>query len=134
MSGNNGHDNNLDPNQTYILSGPYVRYDPATMTYMGVFAAKPVPRGMTVIATPTNHRPALVPSTAATPINPDAAPFVPRTTTPAAAVNALPMKNKAAPCFMYWSSECPEGKLVPMRQPQPPVYFQPQNQSAIKSD
>ena len=33
--------------------------------------------------------------------------------------------GRKTPCFMYWSAECPEGALIPLRQPQPPVYFEP---------
>ena len=29
------------------------------------------------------------------------------------------------PMVMMWSAEYPEGRLVPLRQPAPPVYFQP---------
>ena len=33
--------------------------------------------------------------------------------------------NSAGPLVMMWTSKHPEGKLVPLRQPEPPVYFQP---------
>lgn len=80
--------------------------------------------------------------------NPDAAPFVPRLphTIEPTSMNSLltgnsngqgspgspgcspgyatkPGGKRMTPCFMYWSSTCPEGRLVPLRQPQPPVYF-----------
>ena len=28
------------------------------------------------------------------------------------------------PMVLMWSTQCPEGKFVPLRQPAPPVYFQ----------
>ena len=33
--------------------------------------------------------------------------------------------NSTGPLVMMWTSKHPEGKLVPLRQPEPPVYFQP---------
>ena len=36
-------------------------------------------------------------------------------------------KSSTHPMVMMWSAEFPEGRLVPLRQPAPPVYFQPQN-------
>ena len=32
--------------------------------------------------------------------------------------------QKRVPWVMYWSTNCPEGTLMPLRQPQPPVYFE----------
>ena len=129
---------------------------------MHVFTARPIPAGMTVIATPA--RLAFNPDQY--PFNPNATPFVPKTNDqplvqkvvsavqqeenpedkenlrPASAfpseapIGKESMLLKPAsssppsthqptcPCFMYWSAKFPEGRMVPMRQPQPPVYFQ----------
>ena len=148
-----------------------MRYDARTNGYVSVFTAKPVPSGMTVIATPAqpNGRAEasssilqqLSPGTAAAikqkeiRFNPEATPFVPKQldgkdqhqgNEEAAAAAAeeqeddapkemMPASDtsiattpqqggKKTPCFMYWSTHCPEGALIPLRQPQPPVYFE----------
>lgn len=164
----------LDTNQTFILSGPFPKYDAERGIYVHVFTARPIPTGMTVIATPL--RPAAAAtnnnnndSNAATENNLNPTPPPPTTikiaqediTQPppplhkiggggggdehaaAAAVAAIagrispnvdsappspsppPQKEgkPKTPCFMYWSARFPEGRMVPLRQPQPPVYF-----------
>ncbi len=199
----------LDPNQTYILAGstaqtvvtvavvvctmlkilflsvhlgPYTRYDQRRQMYVNYFSARPVPKGMTVIAAPimqyasaaypaggapsakqvsmlqtftarSAHSPASpsappifsdapspspspsVPSTPSCPsptpsassgFNPNAAPFFPKSESKIGNMGAttdVKLKTKRTPCFMYWSSQHPEGTLIPFRQPQPPVYF-----------
>ena len=128
---------------------------------MSVFAAKPVPSGMTVIATPVQPdrdsssssgsllqqlSPGICLSKEKIKFNPDATPFVPKqregkdheaedeeetskelmaasSSTDEASSGGQP--GRKTPCFMYWSAECPEGALIPLRQPQPPVYFEP---------
>lgn len=121
---------------TSFLVGPFVRFDQVSQSYVSVFTAKPVPQGMTVIATPlrigNNQTPnnSSSMSKSRSQFNPNAAPFV-----PSKALQSVTdvkddtsedpnQQGKRGPCFMYWSSEYPEGKLLPFRQPQPPVYFQ----------
>ncbi|XP_059098942.1 uncharacterized protein LOC131893040 [Tigriopus californicus] len=169
----------LDPNQTYVLSGPLIKYDETLQSYVHVFAARPIPPGMTVIATPSPSPP--TPTTASstdnhstrafpepitltsspasqdrlhsTKFNPNALPFVPKTIETEETVNTQSGEayisqdtrsvikgsesesdpadpGRRTPCFMYWSSHCPEGTLVPLRQPDPPVYFQPTTNEA----
>jgi hypothetical protein len=123
------------------FSGPFPKYDVDRGIYVQVFTARPVPAGMTVIATPA--RPG-----GQYQFNPQASPFIPKDPEPAEAEKQEDREchtpssiNTAAeqvspscppspgtspqqtPCFMYWSAKFPQGRMVPMRQPVPPVYF-----------
>ncbi len=157
--------------------GPFLKFDSDRGIYVHVFTARPVPAGMTVIATPAR----LPLSPEQYPFNPNAMPFIPKTVeqpkasaqTPLSMTDEAPAEDSAppavvtsaphidtaeqdlartpfqssqstllrsasgpppspipptspqqTPCFMYWSAKFPEGRMVPMRQPQPPVYFQ----------
>lgn len=135
-----------------LFPGPYMQYDPATKTQLPVFTAKPVPGGVTVIATPKlppgaqAHQiqvpptapgagagsPPQSPVPAAFNPNPNAAPFYPESAegspTSSSSPSPPPPSSSSAsaqPHFMYWSAAHPEGTLIPLRQPQPPVYFAP---------
>ncbi len=159
------------------LSGPFLSYDQCSLSFMQIFTAEPVPRGMTVIATPALNTPVVPPAPVPAPVqsipplgvpvmvppqlvpqqqptllppqlpppppsppphqaapqcvspslppfNPDAAPFVPRGLPSPTQVHGPNNRKTSGPCFMYWSAwSCPEGRLVPLRQPLPPVYF-----------
>lgn len=164
----------LDTNQTFILSGPFPKYDAERGIYVHVFTARPIPTGMTVIATPLrpNTSTASVSNNnVATEINanpPNKIAQEDNTQPPplqkigsddhAAAVagrispNGVDIASPASaappspcppspplkegkpktPCFMYWSARFPEGRMVPLRQPQPPVYFHTGGDSGIK--
>lgn len=159
--------------------GPVIKYDETLQSYVHVFSARPIPPGMTVIATPSqsppdstsssstdNHHhlsrafpesitltssPPTLNQVSSTKFNPNALPFIPKTieTDLNVKIPDETLRNKEndtkssqnprsrpigsetesepgrrTPCFMYWSSNCPEGTLVPLRQPDPPVYFQ----------
>lgn len=157
----------LDANQTFILSGPFPKYDAERGIYVHVFTARPIPTGMTVIATPlrpnataaADHNLNPVPkqhfeqiaqnntqlpppplqrmgdeapnaATTAGRISPNLVPpptpsaFTPPPPPPSQSPSPPLKEGKPkTPCFMYWSDKFPEGRMVPLRQPQPPVYF-----------
>ena len=90
--------------------------------------ARPIPRGYTVIARPiigAPPAPLILKRDQITKINPPA----PTTTNSEETIANMEYKDKSLthPMVMMWSAEFPEGRLVPLRQPAPPVYFQPQN-------
>lgn len=41
-----------------------------------------------------------------------------------------PEKSMTNPMVMMWNADYPEGRLVPLRQPAPPVYFQQASSNA----
>lgn len=97
------------------MIGPY----PSQDHKCGVMIAKPIPPGSTVIAKPVIPG---KPSTAGSTSLPLSIPsqFLP------SAANA----NTFAPKAMIWNNQFPDGQLVPLRQPEPAVYFF-QQQKAI---
>ena len=113
--------------------------------------ARPIPPGVTVIAKPCPGYPAIplppqqtlvTPASTTTSssnnvkFNPDAKPFIPAANcvqtpeTPPGSTQSQPAnKSKNKPMVMVWNATCPEGRLVPVRQPAPPVYFHPATKS-----
>ena len=72
--------------------------------------ARPIPPGATVIAKPiipgcanTSHIPLQVPDQ----------------------IMPMHIKNSFAPRVMVWNAVHPEGQMMPLRQPEPTVYFHP---------
>jgi len=76
--------------------------------------ARPVPPGATVIAKP------IVPGQHSDPLPLQ----IPHQIIPE------DLKKSNAPKAMVWTTHHPEGQLVPLRQPEPAVYFSQQNSSA----
>ncbi len=111
--------------------------------------ATPIPRGATVIARPLPMPASTVPTVCPAPnpghsgFNPQAPPFSPSAATPpqqpqqhscatcpqcaeicAANGNCgSPAQTVARPMVTVFNAEHPEGTLVPMRQPAPPIYY-----------
>jgi len=94
------------PNQVFVLSGPYPSQDHCC----GIMIAHPVPPGATVIAKP------IIPGVSHTHAHNMPVP-VPYQIMPEH------VKNSFAPKMMVWNNHHPEGQLLPLRQPEPAVYF-----------
>jgi len=115
----------LDPHQMVILSGPF----PSEDNKSNILIARPIPRGYTVIAKPIIGAPPapllslLLNRAQITKIDPPS----PNPSELMAECTENKDKSSTHPMVMMWSAEFPEGRLVPLRQPAPPVYFQPQN-------
>ena len=110
--------------QSKFITGPF----PSDDNNVNILIARPIPRGYTVIARPiigAPPAPLILKHDQITKINPP----VPKTTNSEETISNTEYKDKSLthPMVMMWSAEFPEGRLVPLRQPAPPVYFQPQN-------
>ena len=89
--------------------GPYPSQDHCC----GVMIARPIPPGATVIAKPIIPGVVGVPNKSYVPLQ------VPDQIMPPH------IKNSFAPRVMVWNAVHPEGQMMPLRQPQPIVYFNP---------
>lgn len=126
----------VDPNQMYILSGKLTFYHgllflelimhlgpfPSNDPKCGVLIACPVPPGSTVIAKPIVGAPSAPPFD----LSPESVRPIDPTSFDQPHLQGSNCSSKN-PMVMIWNAENPKGKLVPLRQPSPPVYFQPQN-------
>lgn len=110
----------------FLLLGPFLSEDQQS----NIIIARPIPAGYTLIAKPMIGAP---PVDAHHPLflchqdlrQVDASNFSFSTVATKTENNEEVVSNSNhGPLVMMWSSEHPEGKLVPLRQPEPPVYFQ----------
>ena len=104
------------------MPGPF----PSDDNKSNVLIARPIPRGHTVIAKPiigAPPAPLLLRRDQITRIDSPNLSYL----NSSKSIPCLENKDKALthPMVMMWSAEYPEGRLVPLRQPAPPVYFQP---------
>merc|ERR1712048_843904 len=113
----------LDPHQMVILSGPF----PSDDHKSNILIARPIPRGYTVIAKPIIGAPPAQLLLRRDQITKIDRPKLSLSSSDESVAN-VENKDKALtnPMVMMWSAEYPEGRLVPLRQPAPPVYFQSQ--------
>ena len=108
----------------FLLLGPFLSEDQQS----NIIIARPIPAGYTLIAKPMIGAP---PVDAHHPLflqdlrQVDASNFSFSTAATKTENNEEVVSNSNhGPLVMMWTSEHPEGKLVPLRQPEPPVYFQ----------
>ena len=105
------------------LIGPFPSEDKSK----NILIARPIPPGLTVIAKPVvgaPPAPLTLPHEKLTKVDPEeCTPVLPNSIKVDESTNA---KDKTtSPMVMMWNSDYPDGRLVPLRQPAPPVYFQP---------
>lgn len=132
----------LDPHQMVILSGPF----PSSDDKRSIMIARKVPLGKistklfsqvmfilvlgyTVIAKPAigaQLNPLILQQDQFSIVDPEScSPKLPRDSpTETEKVPASTDKSMTNPMVMMWNAEYPDGRLVPLRQPAPPVYFQ----------
>ena len=110
----------------FLLLGPFLSEDQQS----NIIIARPIPAGYTLIAKPMigappvdAHHPLLLCHQDLRQV--DASNFSFSTVATKTENNEEVVSNSNhGPLVMMWTSEHPEGKLVPLRQPEPPVYFQ----------
>jgi len=141
----------LDPDALYVISGPFPQYDEGSGISNMVIMATPVPTGVTVVAVPSGpppsqgYRSTNVGGPAlnvykappgpppglhcpAPEQRPSTAP-APAQSLPQAPANVPPANVPPAPGqrqslhLMHWDLAHPAGQPIPLRQPNPPVYY-----------
>jgi len=129
-----------NPEDVYIISGPFQHNDPTHGINSNVLRVTSLPRGATVIAVPSlpaygprslvpNFMPCEQPAPNTGQMQAPA-PHVGQMHTPAPHVGQMqaPILSPQPPHVMCWSMHQPQGYSVPLRQPTPAVYYnQPSN-------
>jgi len=122
----------LDPQSLYVISGPFPHQDPTNGTSSGMLMATPLPPGATVVAVPSGPPPPV----------PGPVQLTKDLTTP------IPQPQRVIPCrqetvprrlhpsvphVMHWDTHHPTGHPIPLRQPNPPVFFNQPSRSLSPS-
>jgi len=135
----------LDKDTVYVISGPFPNYDPVSGPSQ-LLMATPISPGVTVVAVPHGPPPGTVPINQASPSRkflpqtPNQAQTMGRGPPPAPAAGPMfqpqpPMKTHLPtaaaaagnspnqPHMLHWDMYHPVGQAIPLRQPNPPVYY-----------
>jgi len=115
----------LDRDTVYVISGPFPNYDPAH-GHSQLIMATPISPGVTVVAVPS------VPPSC-TPLPPVPGNIHVNQKTACSHVDKTRMNTRTPqpPHMLHWDTHHPVGQTMPLRQPNPPVYYNvPSNTSS----
>jgi len=125
----------LDKDTIYVISGPFPNYDPAH-GHSQLLMATPISPGVTVVAVPVGPPPPPHP----VPVNqtlPHRMPAQPCNNLrrdvklPQPTYSPQPISSPHPPQMLHWDTHHPVGQTIPLRQPNPPVYYNvPSNTSS----
>jgi len=126
----------LDPQALYVISGPFPQQEEGGGAPNMVIMATPVPQGVTVVAVPAGHPPAPGRSGVLTgqfpagpPGPPSCAPPTPQPQGPGPQGAPRPSRLH----LIHWDLAHPAGHPIPLRQPNPPVYYSVEPPSGSQS-
>jgi len=124
----------LDKDTIYVISGPFPNYDPAH-GHSQLLMATPISPGVTVVAVPVGPPPAPCPG----PVNHTIPHHMPAHSCKNTGSHKTrrdlkppqPMSSTHPPQMLHWDTHHPVGQTMPLRQPNPPVYYNvPSNTSS----
>jgi len=116
----------LDRDTLYVISGPFPNYDPAH-GHSQLLMATPISPGVTVVAVPTGPPLQLCPGPVNHTISHNMPAHTCNNTGPQKQRRDLkppqPMSSPHPPHMLHWDTHHPVGQTIPLRQPNPPVYY-----------
>jgi len=106
----------LDKDKVYVISGPFPNFDPMNGPSQ-LLMATPVNSGATIIAVPTGPPPAT--GSTSGKFNPQSQ----QTPSQGGVNNQHQVYRSPNPHMLHWDNQHPGGQILPLRQPNPPVYY-----------
>jgi len=112
----------LDKDKVYVISGPFPNFDPVSGPSQ-LLMATPVSAGATIIAVPSGPPPPPGPGQhpqCSAPVNKQDQQQQQQQQQPGSPGHVFHPPN---PQMLHWDNHHPTGHIVPLRQPNPPVYY-----------
>lgn len=113
----------LDKDKVYVISGPFPNFDPVSGPSQ-LLMATPVSSGATIIAVPTGPPPpASIQNSSNTSVSPNKPLNVPVSGAGQQQQQQQQVFHPPSPHMLHWDNHHPGGQILPLRQPNPPVYY-----------